>query len=132
MKSSMTHLPCAFTTINKRRKYANPFCIIISIFLQHYLKDTCMAPTLSQSQNDGRRFRFRSTQTNVRRQQQETRRQWGVSDSLARSQQAHHSQARFFAQRNRGVANRERRRFVKFTSSTNKWYKNTLKSSSNH
>ncbi|XP_067027538.1 E3 ubiquitin-protein ligase Topors-like [Acropora muricata] len=87
-------------------------------YQQHYLKDTCMAPTLSQSQNDGRRFRFRSTQTNVRRQQQETRRQWGVSDSLARGQQAHHSQARFFAQRNRGVANRERRRAIY---SSNMW-----------
>lgn len=87
-------------------------------YQQHYLKDTCMAPTLSQSQNDGRRFRFRSTQTNVRRQQQETRRQGGVSDSLARGQQAHHSQARFFAQRNRGVANRERRRAIY---SSNMW-----------
>lgn len=121
MKASVTqYVPLAFTTINTRGSKVILSASLLQFSLQHYLKETYVAPTLSQPQNDGRRFRFRTTQTNVRRQQQETGRQWGDSDSGARGRQAHHRQAHFFAQRNRGVANRERRRFVKFTTSTNK------------
>lgn len=79
---------------------------------QHYLKNPDLSAPVKQSQNDGRRFHYRTTLTEGSQQRQQAhRRQQDVNESYTRGQRAQRQQAHLLAQRNRVEISQELRRY---------------------
>lgn len=84
--------------------------LVLGCLLKHYLSKPDIPASVSQTQSDGRRFRYRTTVTEGSRQQNQ-RRQGEGSESDAWGQQALRRRGHLSAQRNRNVISQERRRY---------------------